>query len=136
MVINEACQKLWFYPRRTNQVECFEHLGGMQAFPDTFASRIAAWVDDVRNGTPPAKVDAKGEDALKVQLVIEACIKSCRRISRGCAAEVRGACSPERGFVAVCRWPLPERRGSPVRNGGGDGASPLPPSFQEGGGLG
>jgi predicted dehydrogenase len=68
--------KLWFYPRRSNEVECFEHLGGMEAFPDTFASRIAAWVDDVRKGTPPDEVNAKGEDALKVQLAIEACIKS------------------------------------------------------------
>jgi len=76
VVINEACQKLSFYPRHSNQVECFEHLGGMNAFPDTFASRIAAWVDDVRNGTPPDQVDAKAEDALKVQLVIEACIES------------------------------------------------------------
>ena len=76
VVINEACQKLSFYPRRSNQVECFEHLGGMQAFPDTFASRIGAWVDDLRNGTPPDQVEAKGEDALKVQLVIESCIKS------------------------------------------------------------
>ena len=76
VVINEACEKLSFFPRRSNQVECFEHLGGMQAFADTFASRIAAWVDDLRNATPPDQVDAKGEDALKVQLCIEACIKS------------------------------------------------------------
>lgn len=76
VVINEACQKLWFYPRHSNEVECFEHLGGMEAFPDTFASRIAAWVDDVRKDTPPDEVNAKGEDALKVQLAIEACIKS------------------------------------------------------------
>ena len=48
----------------------------MEAVPDTFASRIAAWVDDVRKDTPPDEVNAKGEDALKVQLAIEACIKS------------------------------------------------------------
>ena len=76
VVINAACQKLSFFPRRSNQVECFEHLGGMQAFPDTFASRIGAWVDDLLNGTPPDQIDAKAEDALKVQLVIESCVKS------------------------------------------------------------
>jgi len=76
VVINEACEKLSFYPRNSNQVECFNHLGGMQAFPDTFGSRISKWVDDIRKKTPPDEVDAKGEDALKVQLVIEACIKS------------------------------------------------------------
>ena len=76
VVINEACEKLSFFPRHSNQVECFEHLGGMQAFPDTFASRIAAWVNDILKETPPDEVDGKGEDALKVQLVIEACIES------------------------------------------------------------
>ncbi len=76
VVINEACEKLWFYPRDSNEVECYEHLGGMNAFADTFASRIGAWVDDVRKQTPPDEVDGKAEDALKVQLVIEACIKS------------------------------------------------------------
>ncbi len=76
VVIEDACEKLWFFPRRSNEVECYEHLGGMQSFPDTFASRIAAWVDDLRKGTPPDQVDGKAEDALKVQLVIEACIQS------------------------------------------------------------
>ena len=74
VVINEACEALVF-PRR-NQVECFEHLGGMQSFPDTFPARIGAWVDDLLAGTPPDQIDGKAEDALKVQLCIEACIKS------------------------------------------------------------
>lgn len=76
VVINEACEKLWFYPRFSNEVECYEHLGGMGSFPDTFGSRIGAWVDDLIKGTPPDQVDAKAEDALKVQLCIEACIES------------------------------------------------------------
>lgn len=48
----------------------------MKAFPETFGTRIAAWVDDLRKKTPPDKVDGKAEDALKVQTIIEACIKS------------------------------------------------------------
>ncbi|MFC1526965.1 Gfo/Idh/MocA family protein [Candidatus Latescibacterota bacterium] len=76
VLINEACERLAYYPRFSQEVEVFEHLGGMMSFPDTFPSRIAAWVDDVRKKTPPAKVDAKAEDALKVQLVIESIIKS------------------------------------------------------------
>jgi len=76
VVINEACEKLCFYPRFSNQVEIYEHLGGMKSFPDTFPSRIGAWIEDLRRKTPPDKVDAKAEDALKVQLVIEAAIKS------------------------------------------------------------
>ena len=48
----------------------------MIGFGDTFPSRIGAWIDDVRKKTPPSKVNAKAEDALKVQLVIESIIKS------------------------------------------------------------
>jgi len=76
VLINEACEKLSFFPRRSNQVECFDHLGGMQSFGDTFQSRINAWVQDLLKKTAPSKVDAKAEDALKAQLVIEAAIKS------------------------------------------------------------
>ncbi len=75
-IIAEACQKLTYYPRFSNQVESYDHLGGMQSFPDTFPARIGAWVDDLRKKTPIDKVDGKAEDALKVQLVIEAAIKS------------------------------------------------------------
>ena len=76
VIINEACEKLSFYPRFTNEVESYDHLGGMGSFGDTFPSRIGAWVDDLRNKVPPSKVDAKGADALKVQLIIESIIKS------------------------------------------------------------
>jgi len=76
VVIAEACQKLTFFPRFSNQIESYDHLGGMQSFPDTFPSRISAWIDDLRKKTPVDQVDGKAEDALKVQLIIEAAIKS------------------------------------------------------------
>lgn len=76
VIINEACEKLSFHPRFSNQVESYEHLGGMKSFPDTFPSRIGAWIEDLRKKTLPEKIDGKAEDALKVQLVIEAAIKS------------------------------------------------------------
>ena len=76
VILNEACVALSLYPRFSNQIERYEHLGGMQSFGDTFQSRIDAWIDDLRKKTPPSKVDGKGEDALKAQLVIEAAIKS------------------------------------------------------------
>lgn len=76
VIIGEACQHLTFYPRFSNQVESYDHLGGMQSFPDTFPARIGAWIDDLRQKTPADQVDGKAEDALKVQLVIEAAIKS------------------------------------------------------------
>ena len=76
VVINEACEKLTYFPRFSKQIESFDYLGGMMGFPETFPERIGAWVDDLRKGTAPSKIDAKGEDALKVQLVIESIIKS------------------------------------------------------------
>lgn len=76
IIINEACERLAFYPRFSKEVETFDHLGGMMGFPDTFPSRIGAWVDDLRRKTPADQVDAKAADALKVQLVIESIIKS------------------------------------------------------------
>ena len=76
VVIGEACERLAFYPRAGNQVEVYEHLGGMQSFGDTFQSRIDAWIDDLRRKTPPEQVDGKAEDALKAQIIIEAAIKS------------------------------------------------------------
>ena len=75
-VIREACESLEFYPRYSNEVEIYEHLGGMGTFGETFQSRINAWVDDLRKKTPLNKIEAKAEDALKVQLAIEAAIKS------------------------------------------------------------
>jgi len=76
VVIKDACKQLLLYPRRSNQVEAYDHPGGMQGFGDTFGSRIGAWVRDLRRKTPPGKIDAKAEDALKAQLVIEAAITS------------------------------------------------------------
>ena len=76
VIVNEACEKLSFYPRFSSEVESYDHLGGMGSFGDTFPSRIGAWIDDLCKKVPPSKVDAKGADALKVQLIIESIIKS------------------------------------------------------------
>ena len=76
VIINEACEKLTFYPRFSREVESYDHLGGMGGFADTFPARINAWIDDLLNQVPPSQVDAKGADALRVQLVIEAIIES------------------------------------------------------------
>ena len=75
-VIREACERLEYYPRHSQEVEIYDHLGGMGGFGDTFQSRIDAWVDDLCKKTPRSKVDGKAEDALKGQLIIEAAIKS------------------------------------------------------------
>ncbi len=75
-VIHDACEKLVFTPRFSNEVETYDHLGGMRNFGDTFQSRIDAWVDQLVKKTAPEKIDGRGEDALKAQLVIEGAIES------------------------------------------------------------
>lgn len=75
-VIHEACEKLVFTPRFSNEVETVDHLGGMGGFGDTFQARIDAWVDQLARKTAPGKIDGRGEEALKAQLVIEAAIES------------------------------------------------------------
>lgn len=74
--IEEACENLIFTPRREMQREEYRFLGGMRSFAETFQSRITAWLDDLERKTPPDQVDARAEDALRAQEVIEAAIKS------------------------------------------------------------
>lgn len=76
VVITDACEVLEFQPRKSIESETYKYLGGMRSFGDTFMSRITAWVDDLRKSTPYDKVDAKAEDALGAQRVIEAAIES------------------------------------------------------------
>ncbi len=81
IVIGNACETLEFQPRRTIEAERFDYLGNMKSFGETFQSRIDAWVDDLVKQTPPDQVDAKGEDALKAQAIIEAAIESWEKRS-------------------------------------------------------
>ena len=76
IVITDACEVLEFQPRGKIESETHHYLGNMRSFGETFDSRIAAWIEDLKKKTPPEKVDAKAEDALKAQRVIEAAIKS------------------------------------------------------------
>ncbi len=75
-VLEEACERLTFYPRRSIEVERYDHLGGMLNFGDTFDSRISFWVDQLLAKTAPAEIEASGEEALKAQKIIEAAIRS------------------------------------------------------------
>jgi predicted dehydrogenase len=76
IVITDACEGLQFQSRKAIESESYKFLGNMRSFNDTFESRIRAWVADIKNKTPFDKVDAKAEDALKAQCVIEAAIES------------------------------------------------------------
>jgi predicted dehydrogenase len=75
-VLRDACEHLTFYPRRSQQTETYDYIGGMMGFNDTFGSRIARWVEQNIQGVRPEEIDGSGEDALKVQQIIEACIES------------------------------------------------------------
>jgi predicted dehydrogenase len=76
IVITDACERLDFQPRKTIEAESYQFLGNMRSFGDTFQSRIDAWVDDLLKKTPPEQVNAKAEDALCCQQIIEAAITS------------------------------------------------------------
>jgi len=75
-VLRDACEHLEFYPRFSRETETYDYIGGMMSFGETFGSRIGTWVDQNIQGAKPAEIDASGEDALKVQTIIEAIIES------------------------------------------------------------
>ncbi len=75
-VLEDACERLFFYPRRGIEVERYDYLGGMRSFGETFKSRISYWVKQLLDKTPPERIEASGAEALKAQKVIEAAIKS------------------------------------------------------------
>ncbi len=75
-VLRDACEELTFYPRFDDKLERHENYGGMSHFSQTFQSRISHWVDQNLARVAPDKIDASGEDALRVQRVIEAAIES------------------------------------------------------------
>ena len=67
---------LTYYPRRSQEVEVHHYLGGMMSFGERFPSRIHRWLEQLTEGVAPEDLDAKGEDALKAQKIIEAAITS------------------------------------------------------------
>ena len=75
-VLEDACEHLTFYPRFSREVERYDYLGGMMAFPETFESRIGRWIEQNVERVAPEEIDASGSDALKVQTIIEAAIES------------------------------------------------------------
>jgi predicted dehydrogenase len=75
-VLKDACEHLTFYPRYEKELEEQDFVGGMKHFSETFGSRINVWIDENLKSVDPKDISASGEDALKGQKVIEACIKS------------------------------------------------------------
>jgi len=77
-VLLDACEHLTFYPRRSMEKETYDYIGGMMSFGETFGSRIGKWVEQNIQKVKPEEIDASGEDALKVQTIIEGIIESWR----------------------------------------------------------
>ncbi|NPV08584.1 MAG: Gfo/Idh/MocA family oxidoreductase [Anaerolineae bacterium] len=75
-VLLDACEHLTFYPRFSRETVTYDYVGGMMSFSETFASRIGRWIEQNLEGARPEEIDASGEDALKVQTIIEAIIES------------------------------------------------------------
>jgi len=75
-VIEEACEEVTFYSRSSSEQEHYHHLGGMTNFGETFADRIHVWLEQNAKKVTPAKIDGSGEEALRAQKIIEACIES------------------------------------------------------------
>lgn len=76
VVLLDACEHLSFHPRFSKDVETYDYLGGMKSFGETFGSRIGVWVEQNVAGVSPDEIDASGADALHVQRIIEAIIRS------------------------------------------------------------
>jgi predicted dehydrogenase len=75
-VLLDACEHLTLYPRHSKDTETHDYLGGMKSFNETFGSRIGVWVEQNLAGVAPDQIDASGADALHVQRIIEAVIRS------------------------------------------------------------
>ena len=75
-VLEEACERLHFHPRRSMELERYDYIGGMMGFNETFQSRIGRWIEQNLEDASPEDIEGSGEEALKAQMVIEAAIKS------------------------------------------------------------
>ena len=75
-VLVDACEHLHFYPRFSRETETYDYICGMMSFGETFNSRLAKWVEQNVARVAPDQINASGEDALKVQRIIEASIQS------------------------------------------------------------
>jgi len=75
-ILDDACEHLYFHPRRSMELEQYDYIGGMMGFNETFQSRIGRWIEQNIEGVAPEDIEGSGEEALKAQTVIEAAIKS------------------------------------------------------------
>ncbi|WNQ09475.1 Gfo/Idh/MocA family oxidoreductase [Paenibacillus aurantius] len=75
-VLDDACEHLTYYPRRSIETETYSYLGGMRNFNETFKSRISDWIEQLDAGVSHDRINGSGEEALRAQKIIEAAIRS------------------------------------------------------------
>lgn len=78
IVIDNVYEQMTFYPHHSDDLTVYRNpiFGGMQGFNDTFRQRINRFVEQIKAGEAPDRIDASGADALAAQEVIEAAIRS------------------------------------------------------------
>lgn len=87
-VLDNVYESLTYYPHRQEELRVYRNsiMTGMRGFEDTFRLRLGAFIREVKEGISPDQVDASGEDALAVQEIIEAAIRS--HLANGTVIEV------------------------------------------------
>ncbi len=76
--IDNVFERLLFFPHNRDEI-LVEHnsiFSDIGSFHDTFLYRFADFIQQVKEGVPPAEMNASSHDALAVQEVIEAAIQS------------------------------------------------------------
>lgn len=77
-VLDNVYESLTLFPRESDEQRVFKNsiFSNSQGFDSTFFNRIGAFIQEVRDGVPPDQISASGADALAVQRIIEAAIRS------------------------------------------------------------
>ncbi|MBA2938364.1 Gfo/Idh/MocA family oxidoreductase [Paenibacillus sp. CGMCC 1.16610] len=77
-VLDNVYESLTYYPHRQEDLRVYRNsiMSGMRGFEDTFRLRLDAFIQEVKEGVPPEQITASGADALAVQEIIEAAIRS------------------------------------------------------------
>jgi len=77
-VIDNVYESLTYYPHNSDELLVVRNpiFGGLQGFNDTFRLRVNRLIAQLKEGTPPEKIEASGAEALAAQEIIEAAIRS------------------------------------------------------------
>lgn len=77
-VLDNVYESLTYYPRHSEELRVHRNsiMSGVGNFNDTFRYRLNAFIQQVKDGVAPELIDGSGADALAVQEIIEAAIRS------------------------------------------------------------